>query len=92
MKYIFILSFFASLWLFSGCVDDPEMNTHLQYGLPPELSETSGTTKASSIEVSATILKENGSQILECGVCWSRIEDETPKNNIYSGRYKKPLK
>ncbi len=92
MKYIFILSFFASLWLFSGCVDDPEMNTHLQYGLPPELSETSGTTKASSIEVSATILKENGSQILECGVCWSRIEDETPKNNIYSGRYKKTSK
>ena len=84
-----LLSFFASLGLFSNCVDDPEMNTHLQNGLPPELSETSGTTKASSIIVSANIIKENGSQILECGFCWSEREDETPENNMYNGRYKK---
>lgn len=90
MKHIYLLlSFFASLGLFSNCVDDPEMNTHLQNGLPPELSETSGTTKASSIIVSANIIKENGSQILECGFCWSEREDETPENNMYNGRYKK---
>lgn len=94
MKHIYLLlSFFASLCLLVGCVDDPEMDTHLQNGIAPEVSETSRVDiSASTMTLKASILKENGSQILECGVCWSDIFENSPKTNMYEGRYKKASK
>lgn len=91
MKRIYIFFLFCSLagFVFS-CIDDPVMDTHLQNGIAPEVSETSEISKkASTITLKASILKENGSQILECGVCWSDKSDYLPQKNISEGRYKK---
>ena len=48
MKRLYkILFVFMSLWL-SNCIDDPVMNTQLQNGIAPEVSETSLVTKGAS--------------------------------------------
>ncbi|MBE6301722.1 MAG: hypothetical protein E7085_07730 [Parabacteroides distasonis] len=90
MKRLYkILFVFMSLWL-SNCIDDPVMNTQLQNGIAPEVSETSLVTKgASTMTLKAHIIKENGSQIKECGICWSHMSENLPQTNIYQKRYKK---
>ena len=53
MKYIYsiFLSAVSLLWMLSGCVEDPDMDTRLQKAKAPEVSETSmeGEAYASSI-------------------------------------------
>lgn len=93
MKYIYsiILSAVSFIWLLSGCVEDPDMDTRLQNAKAPEVSETSleGNIEASSITLKAQILKENGLPIRECGVCWSIQEETRPIDNMRSKRYVK---
>lgn len=93
MKYIYsiILSAVSFIWLLSGCLEDPDMDTRLQNAKAPEVSETSleGNIEASSITLKAQILKENGLPIRECGVCWSIQEETRPIDNMRSKRYVK---
>ena len=53
MKYIYsiFLSVVSFLWILSGCVEDPDMDTRLQNAKAPEVSETSmeGEACASSM-------------------------------------------
>ena len=57
MKYIYsiFLSAVSLLWMLSGCVEDPDMDTRLQKAKAPEVSETSmeGEAYASSITLKA---------------------------------------
>lgn len=92
MKYIylFILSAISFLWILSGCVDDPDMDTRLQNAKAPAVSETSQVEiQASSITLKAQILKENGSPIKECGVCWNTQPTSQPLDNMRNNRYVK---
>lgn len=43
MKHIYsiFLSAVSLLWMLSGCVEDPDMDTRLQKAKAPEVSETS---------------------------------------------------
>ncbi|RHJ87838.1 hypothetical protein [Parabacteroides sp. AM08-6] len=88
MKHLYlILSVFIFLNVLSGCVDDPDMDTKLQNAKAPEVSETENIkVTASSIEVRASIIKENGSPIVECGICWSEDKDTDPKDNLRNNR------
>lgn len=90
MKHLYKLLFvFISLWL-SNCIDDPVMNTQLQNGIAPEISETSLVSKGPSIiTLKAYIIKENGSQIKECGICWSLLSENSPQKNMSEKRYQK---
>lgn len=93
MKYIYLifLSAVSFLWMFSGCVEDPDMDTRLQNAKAPEVSETSmeGEAHASSITLKARIMKENGLPIKECGVCWSTQKGTEPLDNMRNQRYAK---
>ncbi|WP_293667615.1 kelch repeat-containing protein [uncultured Parabacteroides sp.] len=93
MKYIYsiILSAVSFLWILSGCVEDPDMDTRLQNAKAPVVSETSqeGEIHASSITLKAQILKENGLPIKECGVCWSTQEKVKPLDNMRNKRFAK---
>lgn len=85
-KYL-LLSIFTSLFALSGCVEEPDMNTQLQNGKAPEVSDTEKlNTYASAIELKAKILKENGTPVQECGVCWSDRPETTPADNLRSNR------
>ena len=57
MKHIYsiFLSAVSLLWMLSGCVEDPDMDTRLQKAKAPEVSETSmeGEAYASSITLKA---------------------------------------
>lgn len=93
MKYIYsiFLSVVSFLWILSGCVEDPDMDTRLQNAKAPEVSETSmeGEACASSITLKAQIMKENGLPIKECGVCWSTQKGTEPLDNMRNKRYTK---
>lgn len=93
MKYIYSIFLFALmfLWILSGCVEDPDMDTRLQQAKAPEVSETSmeGEAYASSITLTAKILKENGLAIKECGICWSTRQGGEPRQNMRDKRYAK---
>lgn len=72
MKHIYsiFLSAVSLLWMLSGCVEDPDMDTRLQKAKAPEVSETSmeGEAYASSITLKAQIMKENGLPVGFVGV------------------------
>ena len=93
MKYIYsiFLSAVSLLWMLSGCVEDPDMDTRLQKAKAPEVSETSmeGEAYASSITLKAQIMKENGLPVKECGVCWSTQTGTEPLENMRNKRYTK---
>lgn len=93
MKYIYsiFLSAVSLLWMLSGCVEDPDMDTRLQKAKAPEVSETSmeGEAYASSITLKAQIMKENGLPVKECGVCWSTQTGTEPLGNMRNKRYTK---
>lgn len=71
MKHIYsiFLSAVSLLWMLSGCVEDPDMDTRLQKAKAPEVSETSmeGEAYASSITLKAQIMKENGLPVKNVG-------------------------
>lgn len=96
MKYIYtiFLSTVSFLWMFLGCVEEPDMDTHLQNAKAPEVSETSlvGEVSASSFTLKARIIKENGLPIKECGVCWSTQKEVKPRDNMRKKRYIKAAK
>lgn len=93
MKHIYsiFLSAVSLLWMLSGCVEDPDMDTRLQKAKAPEVSETSmeGEAYASSITLKAQIMKENGLPVKECGVCWSTQTGTEPLENMRNKRYTK---
>lgn len=93
MKYIYsiFLAAVSFLWILSGCVEDPDMDTRLQNAKAPEVSETSmeGEAYASSITLKAQIVKENGLPIKECGVCWSTQKGTEPHENMRDKRFGK---
>lgn len=88
MKHIYLfLSAFIFLSILSGCIEDPDMDTRLQNAKAPEISETTqGKVYASAIELKASVLKENGTPVLECGVCWSDQKETNPKDNLANNR------
>lgn len=88
MKHIYLfLSAFIFLSILSGCIEDPDMDTRLQNAKAPDISETTqGKVSASAIELKASILKENGTPVLECGVCWSDQKETNPKDNLANSR------
>jgi len=62
MKHIYsiFLSAVSLLWMLSGCVEDPDMDTRLQKAKAPEVSETSmeGEAYASSITLGSNNERE----------------------------------
>ena len=89
--YAIVLGIISFIGLLPGCVDDPEMDTHLQNAKAPEVSETTleGEIGASSITLTAQIIQENGLPVTECGVCWSVQEQTQPIDNMRSSRFVK---
>lgn len=88
MKHIYlilpVLLFFS---LFTSCLDDPDMDTRLQNAKKPEVSQVEKVDVfASTIKLKASILKEHGSPIQECGVCWGEDETTLPIEHIRNNR------
>ena len=88
MKYIALYGCLLFCLLFSGCAEDPVMDTTLQNGRAPEVSETSQlAVMASAIRLQAVLLKENGAPIEEYGFCWSDSESVTGLTNLRELRF-----
>ena len=85
--YYILLSVASLLFITFSCIDDPDMDTSLQNGKAPAVSETSQVSiTASSLILKASLLKQNGSEIIEYGFCWSDQKDANPKDNIRNNR------
>lgn len=88
MKHIYlILSVLLFFSLYTSCLDDPDMDTRLQNAKKPEVSQVEKVDVfASTIKLKASIVKEHGSPIRECGVCWGEDETALPIEHIRNSR------
>lgn len=92
MKHIYlILSPFVFLWLLTGCLEDPDMDTSLQNAKAPEvlLIDSLTTHTATTLHLEFEVIRENGSPVTECGVCWSNEEGTSANINFKDRRYAK---
>lgn len=93
MKHIYlILSFIAFVCSWTGCIEDPEMDTRLQNAKAPTVKAPEKdylSATATSLVVKACVEKENGSVVTEKGVCWSKENQATPAENMWGNRYLK---
>jgi len=89
MKHLFytVTSIVFFIFIAFSCIDDPDMDTSLQNGKAPVVSETSQVSiTASSLILKASLLKQNGSAVVEYGFCWSDQKNTNPKDNIRDNR------
>lgn len=83
MKQIYISLFiFSFLFILSGCLEDPEMDKRLQNASVPEMGKTVYVENtATTVSVKATVIKENGTALLNRGFKFWQVEkdgDNTP--------------
>ena len=88
MKYIYYVIGLFLAFGFVGCAEDPVMDTQIQQAKSPEVNATELLrTMASEIHLKASILKQNGLPIDECGFCWSLSASTTGKENMRENRF-----
>jgi len=73
MKYIYL--FISVLFIFSSCVDDPDVPGFTVNGKGAEVKTVSlSDITTNSVKIVGEVLKENGSKVTERGFCWKDIE------------------
>ncbi|MDR2774046.1 MAG: hypothetical protein LBC19_04760, partial [Tannerella sp.] len=77
-----ILTFVFFIFLFSGCIEDSKIDTGVIGAGKPAFNggATLKSKTASSIEVTAEILKENGAKITERGFCYGTSSSPAREN------------
>ncbi len=78
MKHIYsFFAFCAFIFILSGCLEDPVMDTGLQQALIPELGTVEvGEKTATTISVSSSVIKENGSPLLKRGFKYWQVDKD----------------
>ncbi|MDR1379879.1 MAG: hypothetical protein LBJ47_00175 [Tannerella sp.] len=83
LRSINILTFVFFVLLLSGCIEDRKLEPGVRGAGKPIFKEDGASVKsktASTIEVTAEILKENGSKITERGFCYGTSPSPTVEN------------
>lgn len=99
MKQLYYILFILPFLLFlPGCLEDPDMDTHLQNASVPELGDlTLESASATTIIVKATVKKENGASLTERGFKYWPEDDASntgvarQTENLGTGEYSIPL-
>ncbi|MDR0698655.1 MAG: hypothetical protein LBG28_05495 [Tannerella sp.] len=79
-----ILTFVLFILLFSGCIDDPKIDPGVRGAGKPVFNGGAvlKSKTASSIEVTAEILKENGAKITERGFCYGTSPSPARESDV----------
>lgn len=84
MKQLYYTLFiFSFLFLFYSCLDEPDMDGGVQNALVPEVGETEfGEKTATTLLVSSSVIKENGSPLTKRGFRFWQIDPENEEQLI----------
>jgi Kelch motif. len=80
-RHIYILLFVISIIGLFGCLDDPDLpNGSLNSKAPDIETIKIDTFTATSVTISANVIRENGDPVTERGVYWSKVSPIDIKN------------